>query len=253
MNTCLPPGLTQAPTRTPIRPSGRTGPLSPCLRPLLAAAALASLLAGAPAAASTTLLDFSGNICGLNGNQACGNGTMIGQNYGDIPNVLDVIWDSDRATAAAGNILHWGSGYESLLNVGYGTNGGGGVSIVFLLLEPGWQVTLNEFDIAPFSRRERNSVVRVFDLGSASPLLDTGLFSVPVGAVTSYANPGNWTSTTGLRIEFGPDAWDVGISNISFTTQEVTTTGGPAVIPLPPAGLLLLGGLMGLAALRRRA
>lgn len=210
---------------------------------LASAVVLAAITTANTSHASTmTLLDFSGDICTTT-TGACGNGSQISQDYGDIAGVVDVIWDRNRNTATADNVLHWGTGYETLSNVAYGTNNGGGLSITFLL-DPGHVITLNSFDIAPYLRRVNDSVVRVFDLADPSlPLLDSGSFSVQTGVVNSFTNPGGWTSTTGLRIELGPDAWDVGISNISFTT---------AVIPLPASGLLLLSGLAGFGLLRRR-
>lgn len=221
-------------------------------RSAAAAGALSTLAIalGAPAAqaSTTTVLDFTGAICGLSGTTSCGSGNTVGQSYGDIAGVVDVIWDGNRSTATSVNIFTWGAGYETLPRVGYGTLGGGGMSITFQM-SPGYEIILNGFDIAPYVNRVRNSVVRVFDLDGNTSLFDTGTFQVSTDGVTSYANPGDWTSTTGLRIELGPDAWDVGISNISYTTQEASTTG---VIPLPPAGLLLLSGIFGLAAVARR-
>lgn len=214
---------------------------------LSAPAAVLALALSSPAAMATTFtLDFSGNICGASGTSACGNGSTIGQNYGDVAGELDVIYDADRDTAGTSNVFHWGGGYETLSNVAYGTNGRGGLSILFQPLT-GFQVTLTGFDIAPYANRERNTLVQIIDTQTNALLVDETFAPLPTGEVTSFS--GIWNSASGIQINLGPDAWDVGISNI---TGSVTRFEPPSAIPLPAAGWLMLAGLGGLAALRRR-
>ena len=204
----------------------------------------AALLAAPVAQAATTTpftLDFSGDICTTT-TGACTNGSSISQDYGDIAGMLDIIYDANRNTPASDDLRHWGSGYETLANVAYGTNGGGGLSILFQPLA-GHVVTITGFDIAPYANRSRNTLVQVIDTATDALLVDDDFAPLPTGVVTSFS--GTWTSASGIQINLGPDAWDVGISNI---------TGSVSVIPLPAAGWLLLGALagLGLAARRRR-
>lgn len=212
----------------------------------VAAAAVALLLSSPAAMATTFTLDFSGNICGITGTSACGNGSTIGQNYGDIAGQLDVIYDANRNTTTTTNVFHWGTGYETLSNVAYGTNGGGGLSILFQPLA-GFQVTLTGFDIAPYLSRVRDTLVQVIDTQTNALLIDQVFQPLPTGSVTNFS--GTWNSASGIQINLGPDAWDVGISNI---TGSVTPFQSPVPIPLPAAGWLMLAGLGGLAAMRRR-
>jgi hypothetical protein len=139
------------------------------------------------------------------------------------------------------------------VDVAYGNLGGGGLGITFSAA-PGKEVTINSFDIAPYFGRQRDSRVRILDDAGASTLFDTGSFAVSTLGVTSSTNPGTWTSSL-LILALGPDAWDVGIDNISYTVTDVTGGGGGGgvnPIPLPAAGWLLLGGLGALGGFARR-
>ena len=209
----------------------------------------AAMLAAPVAEAATTdfTLDFSGDICTTTAggpmNQTCGNGSRISQDYGDIAGKLDVIHDANRTAAGLQDLFYWGTGYASLDNVAYGTNGGGGLSILFQP-EAGHFVTVTGFQIAHYNtNRVANTTVEVIDMAGGSSLFRQAYNPLPKNEVFSFS--GSWTSTSGIRINLGPDAWDVGISNI---------TGSVSVIPLPAAGWLLLSALagLGLAARRRR-
>ena len=103
------------------------------MRNYLSTTALAvSLSVGAaaslPAYSANVLLDFSGNICGVAGNDACSNFSQFGQNYGDIAGQLDV---SHRSTDLVGvtheNFLkYWVNNYSGLNDVARGGSGTGG-------------------------------------------------------------------------------------------------------------------------------
>ena len=211
------------------------------------ALALLAIGVSTGASASTYTLDFTGNICGSG---ACSNGNLIDQTYGDVSGEVDVTADSNLSTAATEAAFYWSGGYETLLDVAYGTLSGGGLGFTFAAAA-GKEVTINGFDIAPYLNRVRDSRVRIIDGMTATTLFDSGVFSVSTAGVTSYTNPGDWTSSL-ITIALGPDAWDVGIDNISYTVADATGGGGVNPIPLPAAGWLLLGGLGALGGLARR-
>ena len=247
MNTPLPLGAPGTQTSSTVRTafSRSAAPWFGLRRMLVALVAASAFLAPT---ASAALLDFSGNICATAGG-VCGNGSAIDQSYGDIAGVLDVTWDGDRSAAGLQPVMHWGTGYESLSHVAYGANGGGGLSILFQAL-PGFEVSVSAFDIAPYANRVRDSLVRVEADGLE--LLDTGVFSVPVGSVTSFSFAETWASS--FLIELGPDAWDIGISNIAFETRATQTPIDPDPtnpVPLPGTGTLLIGAMLAWFGVRR--
>ena len=86
----------------------------------LSAGALVSLSANS----ASVVLDFSGNICGAAGNQACTNFAQIGQNYGDTTG-LNV---SHRSTDLAGAtyepfLKYWANNYSGLNDIAWGGAG----------------------------------------------------------------------------------------------------------------------------------
>jgi hypothetical protein len=204
----------------------------------LLAAVFSALALGANAAT----LDFSGTICS---GSACSNGSAIDQSYGDIAGEIDVRYDADRATGNLDNLFFWSTGYETLSGVAYGKLNGGGLSIA-LVAEDGFDVMLTGFDIAPYINRVRDTAVQIIDLATNTILVNDTYTPLSVDGVTSYS--GSWMSTEGLQINLGPDAWDVAIDNIQFASIEESLT----PIPLPAGGLLLLSGLFGMAAFKRR-
>lgn len=189
---------------------------------------------------------FAGDIC--NGGNACGNGDLIDQSFGDVAGKVDVVYDADRDTAALENLRYWSTGYATLTGVAYGAFAGGGLSIELQALA-GYSVSLKGFDIAPYLGQARNTSVDIIDLSDSSSVFSQMYEPLPTGGVTSFSFTGSdYTSQAGFAIWLGPDAWDVGIDNVTF---EVSETAAP--VPLPAAGWLLLAGLGGLAAMRRRA
>lgn len=221
------------------------------MRILLAVAATALL---APAVQATPImLDFSGNICTTTAGgpmgATCGNTLRISQDYGDVAGQLDVIYNSNRNTSSLDELRFWGSGYESLDQVAYGTLGGGGLSILFQPLS-GYEVTITGFDIAPYANRSRDTLVQVIDTATNMFLLDQAFEPLPTGTVTSFS--GSWTSAAGIQINLGPDAWDVGISNIVGSVTALGGQGPIAPIPLPAAAWLMLGAIGGLGMVARR-
>ena len=93
---------------------------------VLATLGLTALLASAPAVATDVLLDFSGNICGDATNAACTNGAGIGQGYGDVAGLLDVLSirgiasglnGGEKVVASAGAFLKPGDKIKPVLEM----------------------------------------------------------------------------------------------------------------------------------------
>ncbi|MCC6706707.1 MAG: PEP-CTERM sorting domain-containing protein [Gammaproteobacteria bacterium] len=205
---------------------------------------LASALSAAPAGAE--VLTFDGNICG-NGSEACGNFSSISQSYGDIADVLDVQYSNLLGNAAATSLNFWTTDYNDLVNIAW-TDGGDGNSSAEIFLKPlnGSSVSLHSFDLGAWLNSQLTSRYTVRD-GDGNLLASSG------GDITIGIQPGNLhshfdfsgiSSTTGIRIQWGPSAYNVGIDNIAFSVSAV---------PLPAPAWLLGGGLVTLLARRRRA
>lgn len=204
--------------------------------------AIAAVFLAGTAGAAT--LDFSGNIC--NGGGACGGrGGGVDQSYGDMTGV-DVVYDGDSSTAGDQDVFHWGSGYEDL-SAAIWTNVGDALSVSFVA-QAGYEVTVSSFDIAPYANRVKNTLVRVVDMAGGPDLYNTTYAPISTVGVTTIA--GSFTSDTGIQLLLGPDAYDVGMSNIQYSVQAIQTN--PATVPLPAAGWMLLAGLGGLVAASRR-
>lgn len=204
----------------------------------------AMLLTVAAVPASAATLTFDGDIC--NGGP-CTNYSPIGQDYGDIAGQVDVSHNS---------ALFWDSGYESLQNVAF-TNIDNTLLMTFQALA-GYGVALSGFDIASYADRLVSTRVVVTDLAANTVLFDSGSFEPETGCgnggahagvddVCSFA--GNWSSSTGLQIAFGPDAWDAGIDNIGYSTFVLDE---PAPVPLPASAWLLGAALAGIGGLKLR-
>lgn len=204
---------------------------------LLCAGLCAGVATAAPVASG--VLDFSEAICG----GPCSNGGSISQDYGDIGGFLDVVYDRNTALPGLAPVSYWGSGYETLGHVAF-TDTNAQLSILFNPA-PGFSVTILGFDIAPYLNRVTNTSVRVVDAAGPALLFLDEPTPLSTAGVTSYTGP--WTSASGIEILLGPDAWDVGISNIAFEINAVS-----APIPLPAAVWLLGGALIGLRAIRLR-
>jgi hypothetical protein len=184
---------------------------------------------------SAAVLDFTNATC--SGGLDCVIGSPIDQDYGDIAGV-NVVYDGDSSDAALQPALFWTTGYETLENVAY-TSIGATLSILFEV-SGGAGVSVSSFDIAPYLDRTRDTSVTVTDVATGAILFSAVEAPISTEGVTTYT--GEWVSTAGIRIDFGPDAFDVGIDNIVYE----------AVIPVPAAGVLMLSALLGVGAMGRR-
>jgi hypothetical protein len=212
----------------------------------LCAAALAFGAVTLSQPASAYVLTFEGSIC--NGGGACGPFSPIDQSYGDVAGVVDVIYNRNVATFAYDGSLAarnewWPDSYSTLTSVMYGQSG----AQVGVWLKPaaGYSLTLNSFDLGSFPNFSRTSQVTIIDGTSNTTLFSSGNFLVPGDAPTVFSTP--YTSAGGIKIQFGPDGYNVGIDNINFSVNQI---GG--AVPEPATWAMMLIGFAGLGFVSRR-
>jgi len=140
-------------------------------------------------------------------------------------------------------LLHWNGNYSGR-DAAYCASGIG--CALDLTVASGFEVTLESFFLGGWFDTDRVIGWGVLDLGTNA--IVAGMAGATVSGATGLVNIINLTSTTGFRIFFGPDGFNGGVNDIIYTSAAV----GPAVVPLPAGGLMLILGLGGLAALRRR-
>mgnify|MGYP001627752295 CR=1 FL=1 len=203
-------------------------------------AAFASIVATAAPAAT---FDFTGDIC--NGGLACANSNQIDQTYGDMVGV-DAVYDRDISTAAKDNVLYWGTGYEEFSSVIW-TDLSTKVMSISLIAMAGYEVTLSSLGIAPYLNRNANPQLQIVDLATASDIYNMNFTPISTDGSTTISP--NATSEAGFEIIFGPDAYNSGIGFLTYDAQLIADT--PAV-PLPAAGWMLIAGIGGLMAARRK-
>jgi hypothetical protein len=107
-------------------------------------------------------------------------------------------------------------------------------------------VTLSGFWPGARPNFDRNVGWSVIDRADGSTVASSG--PVTVSGSTGLTANVNKTSTAGFRILFGPGGYNGGINDITCSYAPKQT----AAVPLPAAGWMLLAGMAGLAALRRR-
>ena len=224
---------------------------------LLAAAGLALCVGGAASAATVTTLDFSGNICGVDNNEACGNGSGIGQNYGDSigVNVSSGTFTADNSLV---NVIgHWSTGYGNLENVAYGSSGAGLAARFIFAPNAGFEVRLLDFAMGCFGNRASCATFDYLVSAGGSTLASAAGVSTnfPAGAAVSLNTA--WV-TDPLTLQWGSDLFNLGIDNIRFEWRAIDSGGGggggvPGV-PEPASWAMLIAGfgLVGAASRRRR-
>jgi hypothetical protein len=211
-------------------------------------AVLAGLAFGG-VAAQAAVLDFGNgptapNICssesgGGGALSACSNYTRINQAFGDVDNVMDVIYSTPRIDNAIYDTPRWwNSSYSDLYGVLFAYNSDGD-SLLRIELKPlnGQGVKLSSLDLGAYPVTVRNSTLKVFDLTGSTELFS---FSGAVGTGgfrTSFAFP-NVFSANGIRIDLYDSAWNNGIDNIAYELAPIPEPGTYALMAL---GLLAVG------------
>jgi hypothetical protein len=216
---------------------------------MLARLAFAALLASAGTAQSNpVILDFDPNIaCGSG--VTCANHTRIDNTYGDVAGIIDIIYDRDILTTSSDDRLsHWNANYSDLTDVAWGAaNDSSGRAEIFISPLAGHYVTLHGFDLGSYPNTTRNSSISILS-GTNAVLANLPLLSVD--GQTHYSYDTAHTSNTGIRIQWGPSAYNVGIDNIEFSWSR--TPPGPAPIPVPASLPLIATALVGLGLIARR-
>lgn len=204
-------------------------------------ALMASVLA---TTAPAVTLDFSGDIC--NGGSACfdSSTSVLDQTYGDMTGV-DFTYDRDASTDAIEGAYVWTTGYEEFSNALW-TDTGMTIAIS-MVADAGYEVTLESLGIAPYENRVANTALRIVDLFDSSEVYNSEFAPLSTAGSTTIST--NVTSTVGFTIFFGPDAFNAGLGRLDY---GVALSDAPSPVPLPAAGLLLMAGLGGLMAVRRR-
>lgn len=202
-------------------------------------ALLAALGTGA-GSADAGILTFDGPICQLPFDpvlEPCGLNGEIDQSYGDIPGVLDVVYDGDTGLSGLQPVRYWGWDYATLEEVAFSFNIDAALSITFLPA-PGYRVTVASFDVAPFRSSQEPTLVQVSDMSGGAILFETGSAPLLSNAVTQYSGP--WTSDAGIRILFGPDSNNNAIDNVAFSVSAIPL---PMTLPMAAAAFVMLGAI----------
>jgi hypothetical protein len=196
------------------------------------------VLLAATTASNAAVLDFSGDVCAVAGTgigafASCSNGSFINQAYGDTPEVdFNFLSRADLTSSMS----FWADAYSGLERVAYGNI----PAITITALGDNF-VSLESFQLGAWPNSNRASQVTVTELVTGNVLLSTGPITV-LGTTPTTFNI-NSTSSHGFTIVFGPDGFNVGIDNITYTTSP---------IPEPGAWALMALGLAGLGAVARR-
>lgn len=196
--------------------------------------AIALALFSSAVCSHAAVLDFSGDICaaastGVGAFVPCSPiGGLINQAYGDTA-LIDFKFQFDTTPAGANiSMSHYGVGYFPLSHVAYGSFLGPQITMTALA---GSQITLTGFDLGSFGGFN-DTMVQVFDLAGGPALINTGTITIP--AFTGRTIVVNAVSSAGFKILFGPDGFNVGISNIGYSVSPV---------PEPATGALMAAGL----------
>ncbi|MBC9032310.1 PEP-CTERM sorting domain-containing protein [Sphingomonas sp. JC676] len=143
----------------------------------------------------------------------------------------------------------WDGGYGDLSRVIYG--GGNGTSYISeIVFTPGAgkEISLNGFDAACYQNRATCQLLNytIASLGGAA--IASGSTSTLYPNHLSLAINSGWFSD-GIVLRWGPDGFDAGLDNISFTVRDIVAGGVPE--PSSWAMMILGFGAVG-GVLRRR-
>ena len=226
--------------RTPFLSASRA---SRALSACAAVVAIGAMTLAAPAGAE--VLTFPDNIC--NGSTACSDSSFIDASYGDVAGVVDVSYRNLLGNTQLTQLRYWHNDYNDLEGVAW-TDGGDSNSRAEIFIQPlnGDAVTLHGFDLGAYFDSQLTTQFTILD-GALNVLFESGPLTIGIQPdnLHNHFAFANLSSLDGIRIQWGPSAYNVGIDNINFTVG--------AQVPLPPAVTLFGGGLLALLGRRRRA
>jgi hypothetical protein len=200
------------------------------------AIALASV--AVQAQASTFVLDFSGNICGSTGKLACTSNDIIGGNYGDVSGLLDVSYRTTNELGTATyhtNLTYSFDGFPSLRGVASSPDLNGVAEITFTPLS-GNSVTLASFTFDGSVYGNRPSKASILDSSTHAVLWS--IDPLNPGTTPIIFTP-TVSSTSGLVLRWGVDAYRVGIDNINVSVSSVPETSSVVLAFAGLAGIAL--------------
>jgi len=221
----------------------------------IALAAAGALMPAGMAGAAVTILDFTGAICGADGDQACGNGLQIGQDYGDTAGVIDLSYRTvlvSTGETAQPFVKYWGTGYGDLPNVIWaGTDATGFQGEIIFTPAAGYEVALLGFDFGCYLNRTSCQTLNYGIESLGGTVIDAG--ALP----TLY--PGHGTLalnalyfSDGIKLVWGPDSYDAGLANIAFDVRLIDDTPTP-VVPEPASWAMMIAGLGIVGSVLRRS
>jgi hypothetical protein len=213
--------------RLTVRAISQPYPGFDMMKLIFAAAIAASALLALPA--SATVLNFTNTGCTSGGGTNC----LIPQSYGDSQEI-DVSYRTLNASTgqpAGTGLFYFAGGYGNLSGIVYGGSDSTHYKAeLTLTAKPGKLVSLQSFDFGTYANRAAKVPITISDLDGN--VLTSGLYS------TGYPGHGTLSPNTallsGIVIRWGPDSYNVGLDNITYTTGNA--------VPEPASWAMMLAG-----------